>query len=63
VGADVRAIGHPEGESWSFTKGVISQYRIGFEWGAKNDKHKADVIQTQTPINPGNADSCASRPS
>jgi S1-C subfamily serine protease len=56
VGADVRAIGHPGGNDWSYTKGIISQYRRGFEW-AYDDKtqHKADVIQTQTPINPGNS--------
>jgi S1-C subfamily serine protease len=56
VGADVRAIGHPRGNDWSYTKGIISQYRRGFEW-AYDDKtqHKADVIQTQTPINPGNS--------
>jgi Trypsin len=36
---------------------VISQYRLGYEWTAKgeNIKHKADVVQTQTPINPGNS--------
>jgi S1-C subfamily serine protease len=57
IGADVHAIGHPTGEAWSYTKGVISQYRLGYEWGTKDEKlkHKADVIQTQTPINPGNS--------
>jgi S1-C subfamily serine protease len=56
VGLDVHAIGHPTGEAWTYTKGIISQYRLGFEWQAKGDiKHKADVIQTQTPINPGNS--------
>jgi S1-C subfamily serine protease len=57
IGADVHAIGHPTGEVWTYTKGVISQYRVGFEWTAegKDTKHKADVIQTQTPINPGNS--------
>jgi S1-C subfamily serine protease len=56
VGADVRAIGHPRGNEWSYTKGIISQYRRGFEWAyADNIQHKADVIQTQTPINPGNS--------
>jgi S1-C subfamily serine protease len=34
---------------------MISQYRIGFEWTIENIKHKADVIQTQTPISPGNS--------
>ena len=51
IGADVSAIGHPDDQAWTFTKGIISQYRIGFEWL----NHKADVIQTQTPINPGNS--------
>ena len=51
IGADVSAIGHPDDQAWTFTKGIVSQYRIGFEWL----NHKADVIQTQTPINPGNS--------
>jgi len=57
VGADVHAIGHPTGEAWTYTAGVISQYRLGYEWtaGPEKSKHKADVIQTQTPINPGNS--------
>jgi S1-C subfamily serine protease len=57
IGADVHAIGHPSGEAWTYTKGVISQYRLGYEWEVKDDKfkHHADVIQTQTPINPGNS--------
>jgi S1-C subfamily serine protease len=56
VGLDVHAIGHPTGEAWNYTKGIISQYRLGFEWHPGDGiKHKADVIQTQTPINPGNS--------
>lgn len=51
IGADVHAIGHPNGESWTYTAGVISQYRIKYKWL----EHEADVIQTQTPINPGNS--------
>jgi S1-C subfamily serine protease len=31
VGADVRAIGHPAGNEWSYTKGIISQYRRGYQ--------------------------------
>jgi S1-C subfamily serine protease len=57
VGMDVHAIGHPTGQTWSYTTGVISQYRQGYEWQAEADpiKHKADIIQTQTPVNPGNS--------
>jgi len=57
IGLDVHAIGHPKGEYWTYTKGVISQYRPDFEWqsGENSPKHKANVIQTQTPINPGNS--------
>lgn len=57
IGADVHAIGHPRGEAWTYTKGVISQYRNKYQWGDKENpaQHLADVIQTQTPINPGNS--------
>ncbi len=56
VGADVHAIGHPTGESWTYTRGVISQIRRKYEWtGDGRVQHIADVIQTQTPINPGNS--------
>ena len=57
IGSDVHAIGHPKGESWTYTKGVISQYRNEYEWnsGEPQIKHSAAVIQTQTPINPGNS--------
>jgi S1-C subfamily serine protease len=56
VGADVRAIGHPAGNEWSYTKGIISQYRRGYQWAyGDRTQHTADIIQTQTPINPGNS--------
>ena len=57
VGEDVHAIGHPIGESWSYTTGIISQYRLGYAWQSKDElfKHRADIIQTQTPISPGNS--------
>ena len=56
VGMDVHAIGHPNGEIWTYTKGFISQIRDGYEWTTKdNFVHRANVIQTQTPINPGNS--------
>jgi len=52
VGADVHAIGHPTGNTWTYTRGYVSAIRRGFTW---NERHEADVIQTQTPINPGNS--------
>jgi S1-C subfamily serine protease len=57
VGADVHAIGHPNVEAWSYTTGIVSQIRPDYEWsgGPKDIKHRATVIQTQTPINPGNS--------
>ena len=56
VGADVHAIGHPRGEAWTYTSGVVSQFRPGYEWpGEDGLKHKADVVQTQTPISPGSS--------
>ncbi len=58
VGADVHAIGHPSGEGWTYTKGVISQLRPGYSWpNNQGFMHKAMVIQTQTPINPGSSGS------
>jgi len=56
VGQDVHAIGHPKGEVWTYTQGIISQIRADYAWstGAARS-HRAKVIQTQTPVNPGNS--------
>ena len=55
IGDDVHAIGHPTGEDWTYTKGIVSQIRREFKWMGDEDHlaHEATVIQTQTPINPG----------
>jgi S1-C subfamily serine protease len=50
VGADVYAIGHPLGYTWTFTKGIISGLRE-----IKTEAEQYTAIQTQTPINPGNS--------
>jgi S1-C subfamily serine protease len=50
VGADVYAIGHPHGYSWTFTQGIISGVRA-----IDTDGQNYTAIQTQTPINPGNS--------
>ena len=55
VGEDVHAIGHPTGESWTYTRGIVSQVRPGYGWTVDRQQYKATVIQTQTPINPGNS--------
>jgi len=56
IGLDTHAIGHPNGEFWTYTRGYISQYRPNYEWQySQNEKFQANVIQTQTPINPGNS--------
>jgi S1-C subfamily serine protease len=57
VGEDVHAIGHPTGQTWTYTRGIVSQIRRDFSWQARGSagEHKATVIQTQTPINPGNS--------
>ena len=56
VGQDVHAIGHPQGEVWTYTRGIISQVRANYEWKTEEGiTHRANVIQTQTPINPGNS--------
>lgn len=56
IAQEVHAIGHPEGEIWTYTKGIISQIRPDYEWAYTDKvKHKSRVIQTQTPINPGNS--------
>jgi S1-C subfamily serine protease len=56
IAEEVHAIGHPKGLFWSYTKGVVSQIRPDYKWGTKNKKkYQATVIQTQTPISPGNS--------
>ncbi len=56
VGQDVHAIGHPEGEVWTYTTGVISQIRPHYQWKGPDDLlHQSTVIQTQTALNPGNS--------
>jgi hypothetical protein len=51
IAMDVHAIGHPLGEFWTYTRGTVSQVRDGYRWLG----HSAEVIQTQTPINPGHS--------
>jgi S1-C subfamily serine protease len=56
VGSDVQAIGHPHGENWTYTRGIVSQIRRSYDWTDEGKlQHEATVIQTQTPINAGNS--------
>ena len=57
IGSDVHAIGHPSGAAWTYTTGIVSQLRPNYEWTTegKSFTHKADVVQTQTPISPGSS--------
>lgn len=55
IGETVHAIGHPEGSTWSFNTGYINQIRPDHRWRYENSRHKADVIQHQIPISPGNS--------
>ena len=56
VGADVHAIGHPLGQGWTYTKGIVSSVRPDYEWAyGQGESHRGTIIQTQTPLNPGNS--------
>ena len=57
VGEKVYAMGHPEGNPWTFSEGIINQIRSKKVWTypGSDYEHLATVIQTQTPINPGNS--------
>lgn len=46
IGAEVLAIGCPQGLSWSVSRGIISAYRQGIN---------GEIIQTDVAINPGNS--------
>jgi hypothetical protein len=56
VGTNVQAIGHPSTDTWTYSRGVISQHRQGFEWsaGEKGREYHADVILTQMPASSSN---------
>jgi S1-C subfamily serine protease len=56
VAEDIHVIGHPHGNLWSYSSGVVSQIRDGYTW-TYSDKspHEAKVLQLQTAINPGNS--------
>jgi len=56
VAEDIHVIGHPNGNLWSYSAGVVSQIRDGYNWTySDGSKHEAKVLQLQTAINPGNS--------
>jgi S1-C subfamily serine protease len=56
VAEDIHIIGHPHGQLWSYSTGVVSQIRDNYDWQyADGSKHLAKVLQMQTAINPGNS--------
>jgi S1-C subfamily serine protease len=56
VAQDVHVIGHPKGNFWSYSTGVVSQFRRAYEWSySDGSHHRANVLQMQTAINPGNS--------
>jgi S1-C subfamily serine protease len=56
VAEDVHVIGHPHGNLWSYSTGVVSQIRDGYKWSySDGSSHEAKVLQLQTAINPGNS--------
>lgn len=56
VAEDVHIIGHPHGNLWSYSTGVVSQIRDDYSWKYDDgSEHHAKVLQLQTAINPGNS--------
>ena len=56
VAEDIHIIGHPHGQFWSYSTGVLSQIRPDYTWKYEDgSQHRANVLQMQTAINPGNS--------
>jgi S1-C subfamily serine protease len=56
VAEDIHIIGHPHGQFWSYSSGVLSQIRPDYSWKYDDgSQHRAKVLQMQTAINPGNS--------
>jgi S1-C subfamily serine protease len=52
-GDDVIVIGHPLGLLWSITTGIVSGIRSNYQ--VSDSAIESTVVQTQTPVNPGNS--------
>jgi S1-C subfamily serine protease len=56
IAEDIHIIGHPHGQLWSYSTGVLSQIRSDYTWKYDDgSQHRARVLQMQTAINPGNS--------
>jgi S1-C subfamily serine protease len=55
VGTDVYAVGHPGGLAWSIVRGMVSQIHEKRVWNFEQNRHEAEVIQSQIPLYPGNS--------
>jgi len=56
IAEDLHIIGHPHGQLWSYSTGVLSQIRSDYTWKYDDgSEHRAKVLQMQTAINPGNS--------
>jgi S1-C subfamily serine protease len=55
AGDEVIIVGHPLELLWSLTTGSVSAIRRGFPTGTPQQSARSTVIQTQTPVNPGNS--------
>jgi S1-C subfamily serine protease len=55
IGTDVYAVGHPGGLAWSIVKGMVSQIHERRVWNFEQNRHEAEVIQSQIPLYPGNS--------
>ena len=54
-GESLFVIGHPRGQLWSFNEGRVSNIWPNYDWKYKGSSHKANVIQHQVPVSPGNS--------
>jgi S1-C subfamily serine protease len=56
IAEDIHIIGHPHGNFWSYSTGVVSQIRDAYTWKYEDgSQHASKVLQLQTAINPGNS--------
>jgi len=52
VGEEVHTIGHPMSLTWTYSRGQITAIRSNFQFG---DEEKANVVQIDASISPGNS--------